>query len=278
MIVIQLKGGLGNQMFQYALYLSFVHRGVAACLDLSHFSKQGASAGYELKNVFSIDAPQAGALQKIISKSAWKLRHRYAHVPYKETEESFGWYNKHAGQLKCAYLKGYWQSEKYFETAGDLVRQHFVFPAVTDSKNKTVLEKINNSNAVSLHIRRGDYQQQGRNWSAPLSYYRNAVEYIKDKLGNPLFFIFSDSPGWAADNLQLENSILISHNTGPQSFIDMQLMSSCRHNIIANSSFSWWAAWLNTNPDKIIVAPSPWLPFMEGTRDVVPASWHAMQH
>jgi hypothetical protein len=278
MVVIQLKGGLGNQMFQYALYLSYIQEGVHASLDLSHFKQPGASAQYELKRVFNINALESGTVQKVLSKILWKFQYRFSNVPYKETDERFGWYDENISKLTNAYLKGYWQCEQYFLDAADVIRRDFTFPHSLDDNNMALIERMQQCNAVGLHIRRGDYQQAGRNWAAPLSYYQNAIAFIRNKIPDPCFFIFSDSPAWVAENIQLENSVFINHNTGKQSFVDMQLMSCCQHNIIANSSFSWWAAWLNKNENKMVVAPTPWMPGMEGTRDIIPAGWHTIQH
>lgn len=273
MIIIHIRGGLGNQMFQYALYLSFVERGIPAFLDLSHYKKNEQARGFELEHAFGIKAPVVSAANKLASKLHWKLFHPFYKTAYKETDNRFGFYDKQVTALRSAYLKGYWQSEKYFTNAGETVKSSFSFTDPVDEDNKRLLSQVNNPSSVSIHIRRGDYAGSPDNFILPLSYYQHAIEFVSEKIDKPVFYVFSDDASWAAQNLNLPHAVFVNHNQGKNSYIDMQLMSNCSHNIIANSSFSWWAAWLNQNENKFVIAPSKWLSWMEGTRDIIPAEW-----
>ena len=277
MLIVHLRGGLGNQMFQYALYLAAVESGKNASLDLSHFNKDNQSTKYELGNTFSIHAAPLPLWEKVLVKASWKFLHLLYQIPYKETDRSFGIFNKKVTALQFAYLKGYWQSEKYFEGISKTIRQHFTFPPFSDNKNKALFEQIVQRNSVSIHIRRGDYLKNNLNWSLDIDYYNRAIQLIKEKVTAPNFFIFSDDTQWAEENIKDPNCHFINWNKGDDSFRDMQLMSNCKHNIIANSSFSWWGAWLNNNEDKIVIAPDKWLSTMEGTRDIIPDSWIQLQ-
>jgi len=273
MIIIHLRGGLGNQMFQYALYCSFVERGIPAFLDLSHYKNGVSTRGYELEKVFGIKAPVVSFWAKLAGKLHWKLFHRFYKTAYKETDNHFGFYDQQITALHSAYLKGYWQSEKYFTNATESVKSAFSFTDPGDEENKRLLGQVKSSLSVGIHIRRGDYAGSSDNLMLPLSYYRQAIDFVKDTIDNPVFFVFSDDAVWAAQNLDLPNAVFVNHNRGNNSYRDMQLMSHCSHNIIANSSFSWWAAWLNRNENKLVIAPSKWITWMEGTRDIIPAAW-----
>src|SRR5690606_38192956 len=142
------------------------------------------------------------------------------------------------------------------------LREHFQFPQITDIKNKELIQHIQQRNSVSLHVRRGDYliaSNQHLGSICDNAYYEKAITYINEKTDSPLFVIFSNDIPWCKETFNNIDAIFVDWNTGNQSYIDMQLMSLCKHNIIANSSFSWWGAWLNNNPDKIVVSPNKWI-------------------
>ena len=144
--------------------------------------------------------------------------------------------------------------------------------------NKEVLEKIKSTEAVAVHFRRGDYTKKrvaDKYGSCSVEYYKNAVEYIAEKYPNPEIFFFSDDIEWVKENLKFPyNCSYVANNTGDKSFEDLRLMSCCKHNVIANSSFSWWGAWLNNNKDKIVVAPKKWLQDSSFAQDdIVPKAW-----
>lgn len=178
-------------------------------------------------------------------------------------------------QMNSIFI-GTWQSLKYFENIRSIVLDEFKFKDIVDKSNREVIRMIKESKSVSIHIRRGDFLTS--NWSnthfviRDLSYYNRAIDFIKAKIINPYFFIFSDDMDWVKNNLIVENAFYIEHNEGKKSYIDMHLMSLCEHNIIANSTFSWWGAWLNQNNSKIVVAPNIWLRGVN-CKELMPKDW-----
>ncbi len=273
MVIIRLWGGLGNQMFQYALYMSFLNKGIAAKLDRSFYDKHHEHNGYELENIFKVSPSYASYLNRLAVKLPGKLLYKLFNRPYKETDEMTGCFQPEVASLKSGYLKGYWQTEKYFSAIKPEVKKQFVFPQLTDTANLAMLDKILHSESVSIHIRRGDFLEKDRNWAISTEYYSKAIRFIKEGTTDPAFFIFSDDSEWVRKNIAVENASYIDWNKKNDSYKDMQLMSNCKHNIIANSSFSWWGAWLNDHRDKIVVAPDNWFPTMKGTRDIIPDTW-----
>jgi len=178
------------------------------------------------------------------------------------------------------FLAGYWQTSLYFQSIDHLIRQDFKFPKLVDQINIDHLKLIESSNSVSLHIRRTDFINNSNHnvhGVCSLEYYHKGVDLISKKIDNPLFFVFSDDVYWAKENLKLNHSVqFVCGNLGKKSYIDMFLMSSCKHNIIANSSFSWWGAWLNCNSDKIVIAPKIWFvkkQLNNQTGDLIPDKW-----
>jgi hypothetical protein len=161
------------------------------------------------------------------------------------------------------YFDGYWQNELYFRNYEEIIRSSYKFKKDLNNQNREMLNMIKRKNSVSIHIRRGDYVGV-KLWEniCDVQYYVNAISCIKNRITNPMFFIFSDDVTWCRANLNSlvvpDEVVYVDWNKGVDSYIDMQLMSKCKHNIIANSSFSWWGAWLNTNQDKIVIAPRIW--------------------
>lgn len=177
------------------------------------------------------------------------------------------------------YLEGYWQTEKYFENIENVILNDFTVKTEPAEKNKALLDKIKNCNAVAVHIRRGDYvtnpQTESFHGSCDLSYYRKCVALIVKRVSDPHFFVFSDDPKWAKENLQIDFPATFSSHNGPdRGYEDLRLMRHCKHFIIANSSFSWWGAWLSRNSDKIVVAPKRWMRKEDiVTKDLIPDGW-----
>ncbi|MBL0355779.1 MAG: alpha-1,2-fucosyltransferase [Chitinophagaceae bacterium] len=272
MVIVHISAGLGNQMFQYALYHTFIDKGLPAKIELSAYSTKGERRKYELEKVFGVKPLVASVIEleylKVISKVKFKLFDQ----PYKETHQDFGTWNDKVRIIQSGYLNGYWQSEKYFIDIQDKIRKLFTFPALTDSNNQGMLKLIQENNAVSIHIRRSDYLEN-ENWAMGLGYYQKAIALMKTKFANALFIVFSDDINWAKKNFTGADYKFVDFNTDMDSYKDMQLMSQCNHHIIANSSFSWWGAWLNPGRDKVVVAPDRWIPSIKGTRDIIPGNW-----
>lgn len=290
MFTVQIKWWLGNQMFQYALGKSIAKKHhIPFCLDTSIFEK------YKLHKycleVFNIDKNYAwkkgipfyqyvSSKNKYINFCLLKFSQIAKKInPHHICETHFN-YNPSILPEKSWYIEGYFQSEQYFLEYENDIRKNFEFIIPPSEKNKETIQHINSIDSVSIHIRRWDYVSNKNtnqfHGTCGLDYYKKAIKYIQKEVQSPTFFIFSDDIDWVKDNLIIEehNSEYIDWNDAETNYEDMRLMSHCKHNIIANSSFSWWGAWLNKNPNKIVIAPKKW--FQSDTinySDVVPESW-----
>lgn len=270
MVTVLLSGGLGNQMFQYAAARALVTRLDAPLVfDLYTLEKKtlATKRHFEL-DIFNTQIEKQNTTKgKILNKIfPFAQRHR-------KFFSIFGFFTDTAAilyQPSFELLKGNitmmgnFQNEQYFKSIKDIIRHDFKFKDPLKGKNAELAKKIDNANSVSIHIRRGDYitnKGAANNFvTCDKDYYENAINYISKAIPNPEFFIFSEDFEWIKENLNFGNHpvTFIDWNKGKDSYIDMQLMSLCRYNIIANSSFSWWGAWLNTNADKLVIAPSKW--------------------
>lgn len=270
MIIVRVTGGLGNQMFQYAMYKSLEKKGKLVKLDSkSFYETKKEHNGYELERIFDIkpNKPTKEDLEKFDENNIstlFKIKRKLfgdKKFVYDTKEYVF---NKDVYKLKNSYLNGYWQSIKYFEGIENDIKKDFRFKNQLDNKNLEILNEIENSNSISIHIRRGDYMSP-ENYNmygciATPTYYKKAIKVIEAKVENPTFFVFSNDMDWVKKNIQINSRVFyIDINSGNGSYKDMQLMSNCKHNIIANSSFSWWGAWLNENKNKIVIAPKKWI-------------------
>lgn len=276
MIISKLQGGLGNQMFQYIAGRVLADKlNTNFLVDTSLFYKNKIHNGYELEKIFYIDSPQASNDQ-IKSLIGWRSTYfGYKLLKFFNYKYFLGnnFYlenplikdiNPNMTNIN-SYLFGDWQSEKYFISHEKLVRKQFNFKTKLSNKNKEIINFIRSKkNSVSIHIRRGDYispvEPRGLHDVCTSDYYYSALKIIEEKKSKPYFFIFSDDIPWVKKNLNFDsNHHFIDHNKGSESYNDLRLMSICNNQIIANSSFSWWGAWLNKNKRKIIIAPKKWL-------------------
>lgn len=286
MIIIKITGGLGNQMFQYALGRALsLKKGVPFKLDISSYRRYKLHNKYELSDVFNISPEIASTKDLVQFSSFYNYIRKYSRLPRTQIieEPCFQYWNGINYLQNKVYLNGYWQSPKYFSDYSDVIKSDFVFRNILDKDNQKLFEHISKSNSVSMHIRRGDYTSAKNinvHGTCKLSYYEDAVRYFQKKLINPIFFVFSDDIEWAKANLKNINNVkFVSNNSGKYSYIDMMLMSLCKHNIIANSSFSWWSAWLNSNPHKNVIAPVDWFSKSYSksknilTTDLIPEDW-----
>ncbi|OGU16102.1 MAG: hypothetical protein A2X61_13405 [Ignavibacteria bacterium GWB2_35_12] len=289
MIITKLIGGIGNQMFQYAAGKALAeHRGVELKLDISDF--QFYTNRWFSLNHFNINADIASdeEISKFIgknkSKSLMLLRERIGRLlPLKRRkiyyEHHFHYDEGFFNLPSNIYINGYWQSEKYFKDIKSIILNDLSFKEPLEGLNNEISVKILSSNSVSIHIRRGDYVTNKithlTHGVCGIEYYINAINYISKHLEEPHFFIFSDEPDWAKTNLRTSFPIsFVNHNSGQNDFEDMRLLSLCRHHIIANSSFSWWGAWLCRNENKIVIAPQKWFnEYKADTKDLYPEDW-----
>jgi hypothetical protein len=282
MIIVKLQGGLGNQMFQYAAAAGLNNDKI--CLDLSFLRKHNKSTPTFTARKFELDLfpnLKVNLVNRLISKTlnSRKIINRIIKkmlFPGLTTISDSTENKQTAGQTssKIIYLDGYFQNENNFKHIRQELLKCFEFPAL---KGPALIwsKKIKaDDNSVSLHVRRSDYLKPDVNafhGVLPLSYYQNAKSIIAGKITAPQYYIFSDDPEWCAANFSFpDNPVLIIKNTN-DAWEDMCLMSQCKHHIIANSSYSWWAAWLNQNENKIVIAPDKW--FVQEQADIVPEEW-----
>jgi len=288
MKIVKVIGGLGNQMFQYAFFIALSKRFLDEdiLVDCSFFDSYGLHNGLELESVFDIKLPKASKRQLLQVRWPVKNYNMYRVIRkffpnrktvYIEVEEFV--FDKFVFEQKGdIYFDGYWQNHLYFNDISKIISTSFIFKNILDERNEDLLRYIKNEkSSISIHVRRGDYLKSNLyKGLCDLDYYRNAIKYIINKLDNPVFFVFSNDIDWCKDNLMdLLNAFpttFVSWNDGKNSYIDMQLMSCCKCNIIANSSFSWWAAWLNSFCDKIVIAPTKWINRSK-SENIIPDEW-----
>jgi hypothetical protein len=291
LVVSKLIGGLGNQMFQYAVGRAVAQRhGASLLLDVSGYEHYDLRR-YELDE-FAINARPANSEELTLFIAAPRTRpptllHRIFNriemlKPNAVLQEaSFTYDARIETQSLPVYLDGYWQSEKYFAGLASALRSEFTLKGQLDPDNTRMAKRIAEAggNAISLHIRRGDYVTNAHTAQyhgvCSLDYYRVAVAYMADRVEEPHFFIFSDDHDWVSANLDIGfDTTLVDVNGPDRGICDMDLMKSCRHHIVANSSFSWWGAWLNPCPEKIVIAPKQWFKQASNdTCDLLPDSW-----
>ncbi len=292
MIIVNLKGGLGNQMFEYA---------AGKCLATKHNTELKFDASFLLDrnpalnivfrdydlDIFPAIAVPFAATKEVIQRKSYidytfkfRILNQINSRPGCFRESTFSYNKKFETLGSEGYLDGYWQSEKYFKPIENIIRKDFAFSPLQLQKNYKLLQEILSSKAVCINIRRGDFvndkNSSNRHGFVGLAYILNAVKQIQKTVENPMFYIFSDDIDWCKENVQLNlPTFFIDHSHAGKKFADyLQLMTACKHFIIPNSSFAWWAAWLNQNPDKIVIAPKQW--FNNGpkdTQDLLPDSW-----
>ena len=278
MIEINLKGGLGNQMFEYS---------VARCLSLKyktglalntwyflHTAKDDTPRQYQL-NIFNVDK-EAKIKETInpIIRFTQRLILRFL------DEEMVYKISRFFLRFSLpVYLNNYFQSEKYFKDIRDILLKEFTLVVDIGPEAQKIKKTLENSAGICLNVRRGDYLKPGNAEVYNVcdkEYYRQAMTYIKNNVRDPLFCIFSDDPEWVKKEFNIDN-IIFAGNDILKDYEQMYLMSICKHNIIANSSFAWWGAWLNQNPNKIVLAPKMWTTTKTSEElDILPKEWITM--
>lgn len=288
MKIVMINGGLGNQLFQYIFYRGLCEKQNDNCyLDDSFFFREKIHNGYEIDKIFNLKPKK---LSNYFDKDIWEFildeidtgknicniiqdngidikmisetnecetrnyKGQYYVTPINQYNPTILEYQEHI------YYYGYWINRDWFKSIENILRKELIFKEIKDTKNQSLLNLITNSNSIGVHIRRGDFLDYG--WALPEEYYFESVKNIIKSVENPLFFIFSDDIKWCLDNYKLlgfdfcrDNIIFVDGNIKGSNYIDMQLMSNCKHLIIANSAFSYLGALLNTNKDKIVINP-----------------------
>jgi hypothetical protein len=255
-IIVRIMGGLGNQMFQYAAGLALSKRlDTKLYLDTSFF-KVDVKRRHVTKRVYELYLFNIYPKPlSIIDRLDLKLH------PPRLVMESAEVKNEFRAIKGNAIVAGYWQSSWYFDDYSDEIRATFKLDYPLSEPATKVYEKIKKDNrSVSLHFRRGDYVTNKAAadilGTLPIKYYKEAIEVLKQKKGDINLYVFSDDINWCKKNLKLNSNVIFVEQTTTSD--DLKLMAACRHNVIANSSFSWWAGWLNQNQGKIVVAPKKW--------------------
>lgn len=288
MIVVRLCGGLGNQMFQYA-----AGRGLALArdeplvLDLDWYHRSPGSSTarvYELHRypIAARIASPLGRLSYRLRTSRFGARHAWLQHGWTIHREAGFDHDPSVQRLRGhVYLDGYWQSARYFENAAEAIRAELTPTQPLGARDGAVLELIRERPSVSVHVRRGDYVS---NVSATAShgtctpeYFDRASNIVASRVPGLRFFVFSDDMAWSRATLHFPGTTtFVDHNGPDTAFQDMRLMSLCDHHIIANSSFSWWGAWLDPKPHQIVVAPQRWFTDGRPTNTLLPADWLRM--
>lgn len=275
MDIVRFKGGLGNQMFQYAFLEALKNEGREVKASLGGYEKSSSKRSFSLCNVFPniyLECVSEDLFKKIDEK--WKKIKQNEEGKekfYEDYENRFFWAEDvikescvyHPGVFltrNCTFV-GYWQSERYFKSIRDQLIEDFEFTRVT-SELKAFAESLANNKYTSVHIRRGDYLLYPDVYMGMCTreYYLKAIEYIRQKEPNSKFIFFSDDIEWAKENINISEAVYYDKSIcgDYQDWYDMYLMSKCQNNIIANSTFSWWGAWLNQNQNRVVIAPKKW--------------------
>ncbi|QPM91631.1 alpha-1,2-fucosyltransferase [Pseudooceanicola algae] len=276
MIYTRFHGRTGNQMFQYALGRALAKR---LCVGLVVDDRLAVARGEKsLNRIFNLHtvAPHQMPPSQQDRRLAYLLWRYGGTKPKYLREKGLGFDPAVLEAPDETYLHGYWQSAKYFAGAEDEIRRDFAFPA-PQGRNADLAEQIASGPSVSLHLRRGDYVSNASHVICGQPYYDAALAALLPQLPHdPVIYVFSDDPDWARDNLRLPGQpVIVDHNGAEADFEDLRLMSLCQHNIIANSSFSWWGAWLNANPSKKVMAPAQWFGKAElSNPDILPPDWY----
>jgi hypothetical protein len=286
MDVVIVFNGLGNQMSQYAFYLQ--KKNINKSTYFIPFCKD--HNGLELERVFGINCKETIVQKllyllfrilltdkvKIVSSPVKRL---LTLLNCKIVKENFNYnFNKEfiIPSKGITFYYGGWHSENYFKDAQDVILNEFEFILPNNPENKSHIESIKATNSIALHVRRGDFMNADNihlfGDVCTTKYFEKAVALIESKVVNPHFFVFSNDLKWVKENIAIDNVTYVGCNSGTDSWKDMCLMSLCQHNIISNSTFSWWGAWLNKNANKIVVSPSRFLKEDEFT-DVYPDTW-----
>ncbi len=295
MKIVKIQGGLGNQMFQYAFAKALEKKGHDVYLDLSLYEKKVernginyVHNGFELENLFAIEYKKASKTQikklgTIPNSVINRLRRKYFTKKTHYIDKVFRFSPEVLETSNDCYLDGYWQTEKYFETFSGEMRTLYQFKNSLSEKSQKVFEHQNKKMA-SIHVRRGDYLNGGLHDVCTKEYFNNAIDYAVANCMIEKLLVFSNDIEWCKANLTCLNLevVFVDWNTGENSWQDLCMMSKCSANILSNSSFSWWAGWLNDNEDKTVIAPNVWnrreIDYKDNYykfdySDIVPDSW-----
>ena len=289
MIIINITGGLGNQLFQYAFGRALsIKNKCQLKLDISSYQNYEwhdySLRPFSIRENFA-DKSDCELLKGEKFSFVRKIKQNiFNNKKFYYSEKDLRFNEKYKNLANPAYISGYWQSEKYFKQVEEIIRNEFKIVIPPSKPNQNLIKKIEKENAISLHVRRGNYANIKHvnkvHGTSPLSYYNDAIKVLIPKIPDPVFSIFSDDIEWAKKNLIINNeTVFVDFNNSTTDFEDMRLMSMCKHHIIANSTFSWWGAWLNDSKSKIVIAPKIWfndVNMNNQTANLIPSNWIRM--
>ena len=268
MLIVRASGGIGNQMFQYAFYRSLQKRGKEVYFDVSWFDKRSKDDDMSFQ-LYLLNTTYHEPKSRIIpewlhddTNIIYKFLRRYQIDCFKLFFEKENCkYDPKVYNLDNQYLIGCWQTEKYFLDFKDILRKELSYCNYFDIKNQSYIEEMSKGESVSVHVRRGDYLQHSKIFGniCTEDYYTKAFDYIEKNVKNPVFYIFSNDIKWCRSFFSNRGGSIrfVEGNSGKNAFMDMVLMQKCKNHIIANSSFSWWGAWLSER-EGIVLAPNKW--------------------
>ena len=284
MKIVRFLGGLGNQMFQYAFYKALSQQFKVVKADLRSFTNYALHNGFELEKIFPIKLKHAIPFEINLldhQNRRWKYRKLrrllFVKGEYYEEKHLFSYNASLFDDLASKLYWGYWQHIQYVNRVADQLRKDFVFDLPASSRNLDILQELKiEKESIAIHVRRGDYLTDPYlGGLVDVEYFEKGIALVRERLKNPKFYIFSDDIPWCKQYLNLQEAVFVDWNKGNESYRDMQLMSYCKHAVISNSSFSWWGAWLNSNPNKIVVVPKVWCRSsnVTDTKQMHPSEW-----
>lgn len=287
MIAFQAQGGLGNQMFQYAAARRLALQNQSP-LVVDHHWFDHPRSGETPRPLELTRYPVAMRLATPFELLRWAPmrsrwgRHIKPFLPMNLVREQGYSVNRNVlSAPSSSYLLGFWQSEAYFADIRERLLKEFTPLAPPGPQDLAVIERMHQGESVSVHVRRGDYvslaSASAYHGLCTLDYYRRAIQYVADRVNSPTLFVFSDDPEWTKANLQSPfPTHYVDHNSSDKAFQDLRMMSLCRHHILANSSFSWWGAWLSCSRDGLVIVPERWYAVDRPTPDLIPSRWIRM--
>jgi hypothetical protein len=302
LIIVKIQGGIGNQLFEYVFARALSEKfKVPFALDLSNYDpdpgvqsidkefKRGYGIGrfHTIERVASPQEIESLMRYRRRPGRQWFLRNRLWADPARYIQERQYHFDPACAsptaleEGKSIYLDGFWQTEMYFKDIESIIRRELTWKEEPDADNAAMGDTIRTSNAVSLHVRRGSFilpQYRSYHGICPPEYYAEAIRIIMERVSDPHFFIFSDDMPWVKEHLKIDAPITyVDINDGSKDYEDLRLMSLAKHHIIANSTFSWWGAWLAGNSDKVVVAPDKMLVKKIAKSDLIPSGWVVLE-
>lgn len=287
MVVVELMGGIGNQMFQYALGRNLaIKNNVPLYLDTKFLLDRSDRPDFVYRDydlsIFNIeehfisdnDSKKYNHLRSRLMKVCSQLLpfHKLKYIQEEDCD-----FNPYVlDQSSNIYLHGYWQNVKYFSSIENNIRRDFTFKNPISTNCEFILHQIKTTNSVCLNVRRTDFVVNRTHGVLENDYYVQAEKILLEKVENPIFFVFSDDVEWCKNNIRLQSEIIYVESiyAGNKYRDYLELMSSCKHFIVPNSSFAWWAAWLSSSPSKIVIAPKVWLHNVNfETKLMAPLDW-----